>query len=454
MDRAVISCPSCQAKVRLPADKSGFVICPKCKSRFYANTVTSPQSKAGSSEWQQPVLQILQKYGIQHARPTQSAIGYYLAKGGLTWLLLMGGAMVWTYPAPILDRILIFVLYSVFSAVVGFLVLVPLHRKALQVNAHNAEKELMKSGNRAPILYLRSFQFDEATKRSRWTLFDLIDALITPGQLIQTREQQIVETLRTFGPVIAVGRPGEELPPLGSTRIYVAHDQWKEAVSELAKVSQLVLWATGTTEGLRWELSHLVEKVPPERLLIWAHPHEMGLGTDDREREWSKFLADMGRLFIKPLPATLGANQFFSFDSDGTPFGGKDLRSVLQKTKFVLPRTSHPILASLFVLLALLAIYSYATSYHYWHDLRFVIKDLGSLIIPLYFAVALYAATNRAVIQFTAILGLCLAVLFSVIWGMLWVDPRTAAFDLAKYAALLMLFAASAAVSYRSLKRG
>jgi hypothetical protein len=31
------------------------------------------------------------------------------------------------------------------------------------------------------------------------------------------------------------------------------------------------IWTTGHTEGLRWEIKHLLESVPPQKLFLWLH---------------------------------------------------------------------------------------------------------------------------------------------------------------------------------------
>jgi hypothetical protein len=133
--------------------------------------------------------------------------------------------------------------------------------------------------------------------------------------------------------VIAIGKPDEELPSLGAARFYVAHDRWQQKVAEVVKVARLVLWTTGTTEGLRWEAKHLVESCPPDKLILWPHPNPLGLGGAAREREWSRFLVEMGAIFPRPLPATLGGIGFIHFAADWTPIpiGDRELGRTLQQ---------------------------------------------------------------------------------------------------------------------------
>jgi hypothetical protein len=182
-----------------------------------------------------------------------------------------------------------------------------LFRLAAQAGARSAQAELSRGGSRRPVFYLRSFDLDKAVSRT-----SILDWLLENPRA--TREQRVTETLSRVGPVIAIGRPNERLPPLGAKRFYVSHELWKEKVSDVVKVSQLVLWATGTTPGLRWEIEHLVSMRTPEKLIIWPHPRALRLRAAEREQEWVRFLDMMGSVFPKPLPRRLRDTRFIYFD--------------------------------------------------------------------------------------------------------------------------------------------
>jgi hypothetical protein len=63
--------------------------------------------------------------------------------------------------------------------------------------------------------------------------------------------------------------------------------------------------------------------LPPEKLILWAHPHLLGLRGTAAEAEWTRFLRALGMLFPVPLPAQLGEIRFFCFNSRWEPFGVK-----------------------------------------------------------------------------------------------------------------------------------
>lgn len=186
-------------------------------------------------------------------------------------------------------------------------------RNATQSRARSAEAELERSGMRRPILYLRSFALDQQIQRPSWFERFL-------GSLpLESAEQELTKALKKVGPTIAIGRPGEHLPGLGAARFYCSDDRWQQKVADVAAESQCIVWASGVTEGLRWEISHLVQSTLPEKLILWAHPHIMRLAPREREAEWSRFLVALGSAFPKPLPERLGEARFIYFSAGWAP---------------------------------------------------------------------------------------------------------------------------------------
>jgi hypothetical protein len=105
----------------------------------------------------------------------------------------------------------------------------------------------------APVLYLRSFDDDRTAARLR-------------GQ--QTEEESLASVLGQIGPFIAVGRPGEPLPEVGATRMYLADAEWQGKVESLLQTARLVVIRTGRTASLGWEVSRAARLLTPERLLL------------------------------------------------------------------------------------------------------------------------------------------------------------------------------------------
>jgi hypothetical protein len=124
---------------------------------------------------------------------------------------------------------------------------------------------------RAPVLYLRMFKDDFRSQAADFTSGrSIVGALVS-------EEERMVSVLTEFGPVVALGIPGEILPGLGAIREYVAHDVWQLHVHSYMKKAVLVVIRIGLlppTENLLWEFREAVREVAPERIvLLVPQPH-------------------------------------------------------------------------------------------------------------------------------------------------------------------------------------
>ncbi len=133
------------------------------------------------------------------------------------------------------------VLFVQFQSRIGLFV-----RRHFQLGA----VEALEEDPRPNILFLRSFQADNqfVMSTSSW-----LGKLL--GKTNMPLEAVLTDQLQDFGPVIAIGRPGEPLPPLGAARFYAPKEgeEWKRHVTEFATDAQLVVVMLGETEGVRWE---------------------------------------------------------------------------------------------------------------------------------------------------------------------------------------------------------
>ncbi len=142
------------------------------------------------------------------------------------------------------------------------------------------------------VLYLRAFtddiKFTEVKVSNRGTASSPVLAPVP-----RTEEEQIRDAVLPFGPLIAVGRPGEPLPELGAQRGYLRHDSWQGTVLAMMRAAHLVLLSAGLSQGLHWELTQAIANVPPERLvLIIPMDHQ----------EYSQFRQQLSHCFPQGLP--------------------------------------------------------------------------------------------------------------------------------------------------------
>lgn len=205
----------------------------------------------------------------------------------------------------------------------GLLICVPLgrmyiraYRNYRRTEVASAAQAILQAKTR-PILYLRSFNIDEEMARHQ-SIVELMFSGLFFYKLL-TLEERLVQVLSIIGPVVAVGRPGEKLPTLGAARFYVKEDRWREKVSQISRELAFVVWVSGMTDGLQWELGHLISTVSPEKLIVWAHPHILQLKSRERERVWRAFIDGLGANFLAPLPRRLGDVRAFFFGPSFEP---------------------------------------------------------------------------------------------------------------------------------------
>lgn len=167
--------------------------------------------------------------------------------------------------------------------------------------------QALRDDSRKPVLYLRGFGDDPDS-----AVVDGVPGALASGLLsVHTREEQLIGALGAFGPVIAVGRPGERLPHLGAARFYLPGDDWQTGVLKLMELSQLIVLRLGEGEGLWWEVDQAQATQPPHKLVLLVP----GDRPDLAER--------LDRHLSKPANVTADPTRWTSaviaFDHDWTP---------------------------------------------------------------------------------------------------------------------------------------
>lgn len=214
-----------------------------------------------------------------------------------------------------------------------------LARRGKRYGAVQAE-ELLARDQRPPILYLRSFA-DEVKDT------EVPNVLRAMGRAIFARrisdqaapygpaeQDELANMMKKIGPYIAIGRPGEPMPELGAARMYVPDHLWRKKVSALMKRSKFVLVRAGRTQGLRWEMEHLVKHLEPTQLLVIL----------PLEREaYKQFCQWVNRVLPKKLPAKAPKERLLMFDENWNPVPLKSQPSLIQTfTPFFLQNDIKP----------------------------------------------------------------------------------------------------------------
>lgn len=139
---------------------------------------------------------------------------------------------------------------------------------------------------RPPVLFLRTFTDDQMQfERSRWNpvrrWFDL-------WSFRRNADELLVDEVNQYGPVVAVGLPGEEVAPFGAQRYYVDQDEdWQQLIRRTARQARAVVVAGGDTPGLVWEYRLLAkERLLHKTLLLLPAGH---LHREKRSRTLAVF---------------------------------------------------------------------------------------------------------------------------------------------------------------------
>src|SRR5262249_50093338 len=124
-----------------------------------------------------------------------------------------------------------------------------------------------------------SFADDQLRFHRPW--FDLWGRWLDLWSFRRNVDELLIDEFAQYGPVIALGRPGESRVPFGAARRYATHEEWQDAITDAAKRAQVIVLAAGETRGLTWEY----ELIKREGLLekpIALFPPATARGVDTR----------------------------------------------------------------------------------------------------------------------------------------------------------------------------
>jgi len=185
--------------------------------------------------------------------------------------------------------------------------------------------EALKKDPRAPVVYLRSFVDDPKAAQTYGTaqsspLAQAVMGTSATAALMSshTEEEQLAKAFNTLGPFVAVGRPGELLPLLGATRIYLSDEEWRPQVDTLMRNAALLVFRAGNTPGFWWELKHAGEILPKRKILLVLPMAPADYNTTFRPQASKALGCDLPRLDEKlKLVPQIGA--LLWFDAEGLP---------------------------------------------------------------------------------------------------------------------------------------
>jgi hypothetical protein len=170
------------------------------------------------------------------------------------------------------------------------------------------------------VVYLRSFR-DEDLPSTKPTLPIGARLAAYDERLGERPEERLIIVAQGIGPMVALGRPGDLLPPIGAARIYIpktsTDDEWQSVVQDLCqRASMVIVKVSAMTPGLLWEIQNVPRFIHPERLIIYMPRDRDSQGDAPQQGE---FLTRYGEYFPKKLPRDPGDARCLIFDAEWNP---------------------------------------------------------------------------------------------------------------------------------------
>jgi hypothetical protein len=178
----------------------------------------------------------------------------------------------------------------------------------------NTER-VLEADPRPAALYLRSFGDDQlplpviaSARRPFFELFSLRGA--------DPFEEAVAWELNSYGPVVAVGRPGRSLASLGAAREHLADDTWREQVTDRMGEAGIIAVATGETDGLAWEVQRLVDGGHLHKTFFVFPP----VAPSELERRWKHTSESLSRagMSVDVLTVPVRAVHTVHVEGDGS----------------------------------------------------------------------------------------------------------------------------------------
>jgi hypothetical protein len=143
-------------------------------------------------------------------------------------------------------------------------------------------REVLDDDPRPSVLYLRSFADDSVPlpiiASARRPLFELFSV-----RGADPFEECVAWELDSYGPVVAVGRPGGTLASLGAAREHLSNETWHDEIESRMRDAGSIALAPGDTAGLAWELEAIVSGGHLPKTIFVFPP----LAPAELERRWS-----------------------------------------------------------------------------------------------------------------------------------------------------------------------
>jgi hypothetical protein len=152
------------------------------------------------------------------------------------------------------------------------------HRLIRQLLRISLER-LQQIDQRPPIVFLRAFRDDQVPLRS--PRLGALGRVMDVGRRRTSLDEMLLEEATPFGPVVALGNPQDKKPPYGAARGYFDQESWQVAVADLVSKGLCVIICVDDTDGIWWEIDHLVDGRHIGKTLLLIHPKYAALPANE-----------------------------------------------------------------------------------------------------------------------------------------------------------------------------
>jgi hypothetical protein len=186
----------------------------------------------------------------------------------------------------------------------SFLFILFLVLRRLSKRYRTDSKKMLLTDTREPILYLRAF-------------YEEFEPKVIYYDKART-DEALAKVLKNIGPLVAVGKPGDKIHPLGAIRVYFNENDWQENIKNLMSISKLVVIQAGHSPSLEWEIATAIKCLKPQQLLFTFLSWQQ-LEKASRQSEFKKFAIQLKLISNFDLPQLIDAAYFLYFDREWNP---------------------------------------------------------------------------------------------------------------------------------------
>jgi hypothetical protein len=188
-----------------------------------------------------------------------------------------------------------------------------LDQKAYDIRALALYKDIVADHCKTFSVYLRPFYVTDRLfeSRSETPLTSLSALLKDPYYRL---EIQLKKAMRSIGPVVGLGKPGEAL---GIGRILVNEEDWRAAATKLIDRATYVICIPSSRAGTLWEPDYILEhNFLRKTIFIMPSipPRKTSRNESDLAGDWAKLAVETGKRGI-PIPEYENKNILFCVKS-------------------------------------------------------------------------------------------------------------------------------------------